>query len=119
VNSTLSNSTALKAILHQDAATCKWFVISQAATATGGRASVAPYNDVNIPLYKRLGVFPQDYDSILISSLALSVRPENIMVHENIITFGDLLRLNERKIRRIRNLGKNSYDELIERIFIN
>ncbi len=48
INSTLSNSAALKALVHQDVATYKWFVISQPATPTGGHPSVVPTPDKDL-----------------------------------------------------------------------
>ena len=48
-----------------------------------------------------------------IEKLGISVRTYNCLKREGIRTYGDLIKLNELKVRRIRNMGEKSAKELI------
>ena len=57
-----------------------------------------------------------DLNDIKIDVLDLSVRASNCLKRANIYTLGDLVERTEDDLSKIRNLGKKSVDEIIEKL---
>ena len=55
-------------------------------------------------------------DDVSIEELELSVRAYNCLKRANIFTLGDLLKKTERELMEIKNFGRKSAEEVIERL---
>jgi DNA-directed RNA polymerase subunit alpha len=51
-----------------------------------------------------------------IEDLELSVRPYNCLKRANIHTIGDLVRLTEEEIANVKNFGRKSLEEVVEKL---
>lgn len=59
---------------------------------------------------------PSDLENISIESIDLSLRVCNCLKRACIRTIGDLINTEPKKLARVRNLGKRSYDEIIDKL---
>ena len=57
-----------------------------------------------------------ELSQVKIDVLDLSVRASNCLKRANIYTLGDLVERTEEDLSKIRNLGKKSVDEIIEKL---
>lgn len=53
-----------------------------------------------------------DFDNIEIENLNISVRLKNVLLKNNIIYFSDLLKLSNEQIKKFKNIGVKSYEEV-------
>lgn len=53
-------------------------------------------------------------DAIPIETLNLSLRPYNCLIRQQIYTIGDVMKLSQKELLKVRNLGKKSYAEVVE-----
>lgn len=56
----------------------------------------------------------QSIDAIPIETLNLSIRPYNCLIRQKIYTIGDIMKLSQKELLKVRNLGKKSYAEVVE-----
>lgn len=66
----------------------------------------------NTPCYKQYQLVPDDYENIVIETAFSSVRIKNALKRHGIATVAELLHLSWDEIRRIKNLGRNSFKEI-------
>ena len=59
---------------------------------------------------------PSDLEIIPIESMDLSVRSYNCLKRACIRTIGDLIKIEPKELASVRNLGKKSYDEIIDKL---
>ena len=84
-------------------------------------ATDAKVNDTLAEFTNKDGEEPEepeepDLNDIKIDVLDLSVRASNCLKRANIYTLGDLVERTEDDLSKIRNLGKKSVDEIIEKL---
>ena len=84
------------------------------ATDAGTRDAKAPFTSVSEEENEEDK--GPDVDTIKIDVLDLSVRASNCLKRANIYTIGDLMTHTEDDLAKIRNLGKKSVDEIIDKL---
>lgn len=53
-------------------------------------------------------------DAIPIETLNLNIRPYNCLIRQQIYTIGDITKLSQKELLKVRNLGRKSYAEVVE-----
>lgn len=53
-------------------------------------------------------------DAIPIETLNLNIRPYNCLIRQQIYTIGDIMKLSQKELIKVRNLGRKSYAEVVE-----
>lgn len=66
----------------------------------------------NIPCYEQYQIVPEDYENVVIETAFSSVRIKNALKRRGIATVAELLHLSWNEIRGVKNLGRNSFEEI-------
>ncbi len=81
-------------------------------TELSEQETAEPLDESAVTLADRYHLDPAEYEGIRIEDLGLSARADHCLRRERIDTVADLLSLTEPELRRIRNLGQKTIDEL-------
>lgn len=70
--------------------------------------------DTKTPLYQIFGIDSEMYNGFSIDEMGYSIRTRNALKNHKIMTVEELLNYNIDNIKKIRNLGAKSFDEIYE-----
>lgn len=83
------------------------------------KKDVSRFFTEDAPLYIQYGIKDDELGELKtnITSFNISVRLTNVLIREDLVELGDVLKLSPNQLRSLRNLGSKSYHELIDIVY--